>query len=66
MKQRPRVRYYVIAVETCPECNGDGYVPVDDGSGMINEAVCPRCEGSGEVESREELWKVLRGSRRAS
>jgi len=66
VKRSPRARYYVIAVETCPECNGDGYVPVDDGSGMINEAVCPRCEGSGEIESREELWKVLRGGRRAS
>ncbi|WP_457638416.1 hypothetical protein [Oceanithermus sp.] len=64
--KRPQRRFYVIVVETCPECNGDGYVPVDDGSGMINEAVCPVCEGTGELEDREELWKVLRGSRRAS
>ncbi len=66
MKPRPRRRFYVIVVETCPECNGVGYVPVDKGDGMINEAVCPECGGSGEVEGREELWKVLRSSRRAS
>ena len=66
MKQRPRVRYYVIAVETCPFCDGDGYVPVDDDSGMIEEKICRWCKGTGEVESREELWKVLRESRRES
>jgi len=66
MKRRPRRRFYVIVVEDCPKCNGEGFVPVDNGSGMINEAICLWCEGTGEVESREELWKVLRESRRAS
>jgi len=66
MKRRPRRRFYVIVMESCNQCGGDGYVPVDDGSGMINEAICPECKGSGEIEGREELWKVLRTSRRAS
>jgi len=66
MKRRPQRRFYVIVVETCPQCRGEGYVPVDKGDGMINEAVCPECRGAGEIESREELWKVLHGHRRAS
>ena len=66
MKRRHRRRFYVIVVEDCPECKGEGFVPADDGSGMINEAICPECKGSGEIEGREELWKVLRTSRRAS
>ncbi len=63
--KRPQRRFYVIVVETCPECNGVGYVPIEDAPG-IDEDVCMQCDGKGEIESREELWKVLRGHRGAS
>ena len=59
MKPRSRRRTYVLVIETCDQCGGEGYVLVDKGDGMTYEEPCPECEASGEVERRKELMTLL-------
>ena len=39
----------------CPECKGDGWIPVFE-SGFCGKYACPTCRGTGEVTLTNEEW----------
>ena len=37
----------------CDECDGEGFIDVEDYDEIMDENTCPQCNGSGIVEDEE-------------